>query len=108
LKRYTVNIVQDAEQDITDIYTYIALHDAEENAVYVLDELESLCLSLEALPLRGHVPPELERIGVTRYLELHFKPYRIIYEVIQRDVFIHCVLDGRRDMQLLLERRLVR
>ena len=36
------------------------------------------------------------------------KPYRVICEVIGRDVYIHCVLDGRRDMQSLLERRLVR
>ena len=44
----------------------------------------------------------------TGYREVHFKPYRIIYEIVGRKVFIHCVLDGRRAVQELLERRLLR
>jgi toxin ParE1/3/4 len=106
--RYRVRISEEAEQDLFDIHRHIAIHDSVEKATYVLDQLEPLCSSLADLPMRGHIPPELDRIGVTNYRELHFKPYRIIYEVIGQDVFIHCVLDGRRDMQALLERRVVR
>jgi toxin ParE1/3/4 len=108
VKRYRVRIIEDAEQDLTDIHTYIARHDSPANADYVLNELETLCLRLAELPLRGHVPPELDRIGVTAYREVHFKPYRVIYQIMGQDVFIHCVLDGRRDLQSLLERRLLR
>ncbi len=108
MKRYRVRLTEDAEQDLVDIYRYIALHDSMENADYVLDQLESLCSRLTDLPERGHVPPELDRIGVTNYREVNFKPYRVIYEVIRQDVFIHCILDGRRDMPSLLERRLIR
>jgi len=108
VKRYRVRLTEDAEQDLIDIYRYIALHDSVENADYVLDQLESLCSRLTDLPERGHVPPELDRIGVTNYREVNFKPYRVIYEVIRQDVFIHCILDGRRDMPSLLERRLIR
>ncbi len=56
----------------------------------------------------GNVPPELERISVTGFLEIHFRPYRIIYQVIENDLFIHCILDGRRDLQTLLQERLLR
>ena len=108
MKRYRVRLAEEAELDLVDNYRYIADHDAVEKANYVLDQLESLCLQLAELPARGHVPPELERIGVSNYREVHFKPYRVIYEVAGRDVFIHCILDGRRDMQSLLERRLIR
>lgn len=108
MKRYRIQITEEAEQDLIDIYRYIAFHDSVENGVYVLDKLESLCSDLAELPLRGNVPPELDRIGVTTYREVRFKPYRIIYEVIGQDVFVHCILDGRRDMLSLLERRLVR
>lgn len=108
MKRYRVRLTEDAEQDLIDIYRYIALHDSVENADYVLDQLESLCSRLTELPERSHVPPELDRIGVTNYREVNFKPYRVIYEVIRQDVFIHCVLDGRRDIPSLLERRLIR
>jgi len=108
VKRYRVRLTEDAEQDLIDIYRYIALRDSVENAAYVLDHLESLCSRLTELPERDHVPPELDRIGVTSYREVNFKPYRVIYEVIRQDVFIHCILDGRRDIASLLERRLIR
>jgi toxin ParE1/3/4 len=108
MKRYRIRLVDDAEQDLFDIYRYIATHDSVDKAIYVLDQLESRCLGLIELPGRGHVPPELDRVGITNYREIHFKPYRVIYEVIKQNVFIHCVIDGRRDMQSLLERRLVR
>lgn len=108
MKRYRVRIAEDAEHDLVDIFHYVVTRDSAEKATYLLDELESLCLSLAELPLRGHAPPELDRIGVTTYREVHFKPYRVNYEVIRQDVFIHCVFDGRRDMQTLLERRLLR
>jgi toxin ParE1/3/4 len=47
---------------------------------------------------RGHTPPELERIGIYEYREIHYKPYRIIYQIIESDVYVHCVLDGRREL----------
>lgn len=108
MKRYRVRLTEDAEKDLIDINHYIARQDSAENAEYVLDQLESLCSRLAELPERGHVPPELDRIGVTNYREVYFKPYRVIYEVIRQDVFIHCILDGRRDLPSLLQRRLIR
>ena len=108
MKRYRVRIIEDAENDLIDIYHYVALNDSPENAAYVLEQLESLCLRLNELPHRGHSPPELDRIGVTDYREVHFKPYRIIYQIIRQDVFVHCVFDGRRNLLSLLERRLLR
>jgi len=108
VKKYRVRITEEAEQDLIDIYRYIAVHDSAENGMYVLDKLESLCSELAEFPLRGNVPPELDRIGVTNYREVRFKPYRVIYEIIGADLFVHCVLDGRRDMLSLLERRLIR
>jgi toxin ParE1/3/4 len=108
VKRYRIRLTADAEQDLIDIYRYIALHDSSENADYVLDQLESLCSRLTELTERGHAPPELDRIGVTNYREIYLKPYRVIYEAIRQDVFIHCILDGRRYMLSLLQRRLIR
>ena len=108
MKRFRVRIIEDAKYDLIDIYNYVSVHDSPESATYVLGQLESLCLKLDQFPLRGHVPPELDRIGITDYLEVHFRPYRVIYEVIGQNVYIHGVLDGRRDMVSLLERRLLR
>jgi toxin ParE1/3/4 len=106
--RFRVHIIGDAEDDIFDICTYIARNDSAGNAPYVLGRLHQTCESLSENPRRGHLPPELERIGVSEYREMHFKPYRIIYNISDRDVYLYCVLDGRRDLKDLMERRLLR
>lgn len=103
-----VYLISDAERDILDIYKYITLNHSKEKAEYVFNKIEEICRSLIVLPDRGHIPQELERIGVMNFKEIHFKPYRIIYEIINKKVFIHCVLDGRRNLQEILEHRLIR
>jgi len=50
---------------------------------------------------------ELLSIGVREYREILFKPYRIIYRVIENNVYVLLIADGRRDMQTLLQRRLL-
>ena len=108
MKRFSVIIDNDAEEDLFEIYSFLALHESEERAITVTTALKDTCLSLTTLPLRGHIPPELFAIGVVEFREVHFKPYRVIYSVEKSTVFIHCVLDGRRDMQTLLHERLLR
>jgi len=105
---YRVFLVEEAEEDIFEIYRYIFLHDTPHNALYVSEHLKEACDSLAHEPERGHFPPELERISISDYREIHFKPYRVIYQILGKQVYIHAVLDGRRDLQELLERRLLR
>lgn len=104
---YAVNLSQDAEEDILEIYKYVAVNDSVTNADSLFNNLFKKCLSLKDLPNRGHVPPELSGVSDI-YLEIHYKPYRIVYEISGNNVFIHCVLDGRREMKQLLEARLLR
>jgi len=106
--KYQVLVVAEAEEDIFDIYRYVLRADGRDRAEYVLRKLQETCEGLAQMPRRGHSPPELESVGVRGYREVHFKPYRIIYQIEGRRVFIHCVLDGRRAVQELLERRLLR
>ena len=105
---FEVYIVNDAEDDLYEIYNFIAIYDSIEKAEILLTNLEETCQSLSTFPNRGHLPPELERINVFDYKEIHYKPYRIIYQVIESDVYVHCILDGRRNLQELLEKRLLR
>ena len=102
---YQVYLSADAGNDLFDIWNYVAHNDSPEKADHLLRELQSTCFTLEEFPDRGHVPPELERVHVREYLEIHWKPYRIIYRIHDKRVFIHCILDGRRNMlELLIER----
>ena len=51
-------------------------------------------------------------LGIREYRETYFKPYRVIYRVIQSDkrrmVYVYLIVDGRRDMQAQLQRRMFR
>ncbi|MDA0323458.1 MAG: type II toxin-antitoxin system RelE/ParE family toxin [Verrucomicrobia bacterium] len=105
---HRVYVTDEAGKDLLDIWEYVMLHDVPGRADQLLDRLEQTCRKLVHSPEKGHQPPELARIGVDLYREVHYKPYRIIYEVSGRDVFVHAVLDGRRDLQSVLERRLLR
>jgi len=105
---YSVFLIEEAQADILEIYKYILEHDSAQSAHYVFSKIEKLCYSLDQLPERGHVPPELSRINVSSFLEVHFKPYRVIYEIDGKKVYVHCILDGRRELQELLLRRLLR
>jgi len=106
--KYRVYLSADAENDLFDIWNYVAHNDSPQKADYLLQELESTCFTLEEFPDRGHVPPELDRVYVREYLEIHWKPYRIIYRIQDDSVFVHCVLDGRRNVQELLIERSIR
>ena len=108
LKKYRVRITSPAEHDILDLFDYISRKDTVKNAEYVLGEIESLISSLDTNPERGHFPEELLDHGIKSFREVLFKPYRIIYEVMTREVVVHLCVDRRRDMQSLLTRRLVR
>jgi len=46
-------------------------------------------------------------LGIREYRQSLFKPYRVIYRVIGQRVYIYLIVDGRRDMQALLARRLL-
>ena len=56
---------------------------------------------------RGTTPLELEVLGITEFRQLPLIPYRIIYRVVDNAVFIMIIADSRRDMQALLEQRLL-
>src|SRR3569623_1389726 len=62
---------------------------------------------LHDLPARGNDPKELVALGFREWREVFFKPYRIIYRVIGKDVYVYLFADGRRDMQSLLAWRLL-
>lgn len=108
MKKHNVQLDLDAEDDLFEIYRYVALNDSEEQADRLFEALKRACYSLRTLPLRGHIPPELRDIGVSQFREIRFKPYRIFYSIDRTTVSIHSVLDGRRDMQTLLQERLLR
>jgi toxin ParE1/3/4 len=62
---------------------------------------------LANFPERGSYPKELVALGIKEYRQTAFKPYRVIYRVVGSQVVIYLIVDGRRDMQSVLARRLL-
>jgi toxin ParE1/3/4 len=104
---FGVFLTDDAAHDLEDICNYINLHDTPGKMDHVLEQLKKAFNSLSENPHRGAYPKELLSIGVREYREIFFKPYRIIYRVMDKNVYVLLIADGRRDMQTLLQRRLL-
>jgi toxin ParE1/3/4 len=104
---FHIFLTEDATRDLEDLYDYIKWHDVPGKADYVLDQIEKAISSLSENPERGAYPKELLAIGLREYREIFFKPYRIIYRVVAQKVYVMVITDGRRDMQALLQRRLL-
>ncbi|MGM0788111.1 MAG: type II toxin-antitoxin system RelE/ParE family toxin [Thermodesulfobacteriota bacterium] len=102
-----VLLTEDAVLDLEELYHYIAAHDSTSKADYVLEKIEQVFSSLSDLPERGVFPRELAEMGIREYREVFFKPYRIIYRVTYNKVYVLLIVDGRRDMQAVLQRRLL-
>ncbi len=105
--KHEVLLTAGAEKDLEEIFDYIAEFDSPVNANHVLDQLLKVIDSLATFPERGSYPKELLALGIREYRQAFFKPYRLIYRVIEKRIFIYLIADGRRDMQSLLSRRLL-
>ena len=104
---FSVRVTDAAVCDLEEIGDYIHRHDAPGRAEHVLEQIEKAFSSLSEHPYRGNYPKELLDTGIREYREVFFKPYRIIYRVMEDVVYVLVVADGRRDMRTLLQRRLL-
>jgi toxin ParE1/3/4 len=104
---FTVFLTTDAAGDLEELYDYIALHDAPGKSEHVLARIEKILGSLSESPEGGTYPKELLALGIRDYREIFLKPYRLIYRVMGDKVHVLLIVDGRRDMQTLLQRRLL-
>jgi toxin ParE1/3/4 len=105
---YTVFLTLDAVDDLKAIHDYIYNHDSPTGADYVIGQIEKSFGRLSMFPERGAYPPELLELGIKEYREVFFKPYRILYRIQRNKVFVMMIADGRRDLQTLLLRRLLK
>lgn len=104
---FEVLLTAGAEHDLEALYDYIAEYDSSASADHVLDQLMKVAAGLAGFPERGTYPKELSALGIREYRQVFFKPYRVIYRVLGERVYIYLIVDGRRDIQALLARRLL-
>lgn len=69
---YEVLLTEDAQQDLQELYDYIAARDAPAKADNVLDRIEQLLAALTNMPERGAWTKELLALGIREYRETCF------------------------------------
>ena len=85
-KKYKVNLTQLAQNDLEQIYYYIAA-DSISNATKFIRELEKKIHSLDTFPERHPLIAE-NVFFATDYRHLIYRKYRIIYRISEKTGFI--------------------
>ena len=101
MKQYEVYLSFLAETDIKEIFTYY-YEENEDFALKLLEKLKNKVFSLKAFPLKGKIVPELEKQGIIKYRQLIEGNYRIIFSVKENNVYVHAIIDSRRNLEEIL------
>ena len=101
-------ILASAELDLHDLRAYIVKDFSAATWQKTFKQIKASIRNLASFPLLGSVPDELQTLNLTQYRQVLSGQNRIIYEVRQDTIYIHLVVDSRRDLQSFLLRRLVR
>ena len=101
-------ILESAEHDLNDLKTYIVKNFSTKIWQNTYAKLKESIRSLQDFPCAGSIPEELEKLNLSQYRQVVSGLNRIIYEVRQDIIYIHIIVDSRRDMSALLIRRLLR
>ena len=98
--KYTVRLLRAAEQDLTDIITYIAAENRAAADVTAL-KIEKSLVRLSNYPFLGRIPKEEELIRLG-YRFLIVEDYLIFYTIEDRTIWVHRILHGARNYIALL------
>jgi plasmid stabilization system protein ParE len=63
---------------------------------------------VEEFPLKGSVPEELSEFSLLGYHQVISGQNRIIYQITDAFIYIHIIIDTRRDLKDVLAKRLLR
>lgn len=106
---FRVVILDSAEQDLKALRAYILKHFSVDTWKVSYAKIKEAIRNLQKfLQSSGSIPEEIERLNLTQYRQVIAGMNKVIYEVRQDVIYIHIVVDARRDMKSLLTRRVLR
>jgi toxin ParE1/3/4 len=104
-EKYRVVWSNVAENDLRNIIEYIA-DESPSNALKIFKSIKQRASMLFSFPERGRIVPELRDQGILQYREIIISPWRILYRISERHVYVLSVLDSRRNIEDILLKRL--
>lgn len=105
-RTYEIIWSETSEKDLISIIEYIA-QDRPSIAYDTFKDIKEKASCLYSIPDRGRIVPELQEQGITQYRELIVSPWRIIYRISEKSVYVVSVLDSRQNVEDILLKRLI-
>jgi len=105
-KIFEVRWSETSEKDLISIIEYIS-QDNPSIAYEKFKEIKGKASCLYSFPDRGRIVPELQEQGITQYRELIISPWRIIFRISKKSVYVLSVLDARQNVEDILLKRLI-
>ena len=105
-KKYYVKWTAPAREDVNEIIDYISKTNIN-YAVKVLDNIEENVKKLDMFPNRYRIVPELAKYGYFLYRGITVEYWKIIYKIEVNFVYIMLVIDGRRNLEDLLLKKMI-
>ena len=102
---YKVIWTDTAENDLKEIIEFISI-DSPRNALSILKKIKQKASNLYSLPERGRIVPELQSQGILQYREIIIPPWRLMYRITEREIYVLTVIDSRRNVEDILLARL--
>ena len=101
-------ILESAEYDLKELKDYLVKNFSVGTWKNTYNKLKKVIRNLKDFPDLGTIPDELDRLNLSQYRQVISGANRIIYEVRRDSIYIHVIMDTRRDTMSLLTRRLLR
>lgn len=105
---HRVHLLRAAERDLHDLRTYLTTQFGKEAWQESYTQIKANLTCLAQFPLSGVIPTALETLQLRQSRENIAGNNRSIYEVRQDDIYIHIIVDCRRDMKTVLSHRILR
>ncbi|AEJ19888.1 type II toxin-antitoxin system RelE/ParE family toxin [Gracilinema caldarium] len=98
----------DASDEFVEIILYITEHSGNNVARTIYEKIIKKIENLVDFPAIGRKVPELESVGNTEYYEIIESPWRIIYRYTENEVYIVSIIDGRRNIEEILYKKIIK
>ena len=96
-----------AAEDLQDVVDFL-IEDSPAAAEKFIDRVEEAVGKLSRHGESGRIVPELAKHNIARYREVVVSPWRVFYRIDEKRIYILAVIDGRRNVEDILLRRLMR
>lgn len=102
--KYRIRWTCHAQGDFDRLVAYICQENPH-NAQKIFKAIRKQVDRLASFPRRGRIVPELKTFPLDFYRESILHPWRILYRILDKEVIVMGIFDGRRDLQSSLLQR---